>query len=242
MDDADLDEITLQSARYHAIVNKEIQGVADRLEVEQELNSLRANILKILKAKREYLKYKKLTFGSQEATASVAPDTISVFFSVGSPHNDEQQSYVNKLTETFKAQGILLSTLAGWNDNDPLVPIIEALKNSSGCLVLALERYYVEEGIGKRGSDQEAKISNQAYTSPWLHIETALARSLDLPLMILKDTALINEGLIHNDKQEWGIVRISQSSTAEIDEYPVKHFILNWIKQVKSYHREKQGG
>ncbi|MCB0562539.1 MAG: hypothetical protein KDD09_26485, partial [Phaeodactylibacter sp.] len=67
-----------------------------------------------------------------------------------------------------------------------------------------------------------------------------LARSFNLPLIILKDVSLINEGLIHNDKQEWGIVRINQSKINEIDEYPVKNFILNWINQVRQYDKIKK--
>ena len=48
-DDADIDEIILQSAKYHSIKKRERQGTRDNLELELELNNLRANILKILK-------------------------------------------------------------------------------------------------------------------------------------------------------------------------------------------------
>ncbi|MEZ4685973.1 MAG: hypothetical protein R3B47_07860 [Bacteroidia bacterium] len=107
--------------------------------------------------------------------------------------------------------------------------------------MLALERYYVQNGCEKRGSEQENEIIDKSYTSPWLHIEAAIARSLDLPLMILKDKALRNEGLIHDDKQEWGIVRIDESDMNEIFEYPIKNFILNWTNQVKRYHKNRSG-
>lgn len=241
-DDADIDEIILQSAKYHSIVKKEIRGTTDNLELELELSNLRANILKILKSKKDYLKYKKQTFGSDSISETNKEDLVKVFLSVASPFNDDQQNYINKLTAYFKENGILLDTLSDWDDNDPLAPIISQMKKSFGCLVLALERYHVREGVEKRGSNQEVKILGKSYTSPWLHIETALARSFNLPLMILKDVSLINEGLIHNDKQEWGIVRINQSNINEIDEYPVKNFILNWINQVKRYEKNKNRG
>lgn len=238
-DDADIDEIVLQSARYHAVKKKELRGTTDNLELELELNNLRTNILRILKSKKDYLKYRQQTFGSDSPSETGSEDLIRVFLSVGSPFNDEQQSYIDKLTEYFKENGILLDTLSNWNDNDPLLPILDQMKQSSGCLILALERYHVRAGVDKRGSVQEIKIVDKSYASPWLHIETALARSLDLPLIILKDESLINEGLIHNDKQEWGIVRIHQSNIGEIDEYPVKNFILSWINQVKQYDKLK---
>ncbi|MFM9948843.1 MAG: hypothetical protein ACKV1O_12965, partial [Saprospiraceae bacterium] len=99
---------------------------------------------------------------------------------------------------------------------------------------------YVSQGIAKRGSEQSTEIRDRALTSPWLQIETALARSFDLPLIILKEESLENEGLIHNDKQEWGIVRINSTNSREIEEYPIKNFILSWINQVKKYARENK--
>ncbi|MEZ4891989.1 MAG: hypothetical protein R2778_03115 [Saprospiraceae bacterium] len=49
----------------------------------------------------------------------------------------------------FDQNGIALETLKGWDDNDPLVPIIQEMKHSNGCLVLALERYFVSDGTEK---------------------------------------------------------------------------------------------
>ncbi len=235
---AALDEITLQSAKYYAVMEEQRKGLKDGLEVEAVLSKLRLDILQLLRSKKEYLKYQELNF-SNVTTITDSSEQIKVFFSVGSPHNDEQQAYIDTLVEYFKEHGIVLETLKSWNDLDPLVPIIRDLKNSAGCVVLALERVYVEKGSSKRGSEQENTLNNCAYTSSWLHIEAALARAFEIPLIIFKDEALDNEGLIHNDKQEWGIVRINQQNFEEIKQYPIKHFILNWINQVKKYAKEK---
>jgi hypothetical protein len=241
-DDADIDQIIIQSANYRSIVDGQIKGLKDNREVDLALNQLRANILQLLRSKKEYLKYKELTFGPTYTHTESGSDKIKVFFSVGSPFNDSQQHYINKLVDYFDKNGILLETLKGWNDNDPLIPILEEMKTSNGCLVLALERYHIQDGSEKRGSAQETKITDKSLTSSWLHIETALARSLDLPLIILKDRSLKNEGLIHDDKQEWGIVRIDQHNIKEIEEYPIKNFILSWINQVKKYQSSRNRG
>jgi len=238
-DDSELDQIIIQSANYRSIVDGQIKGLADKRESELALNQLRSNILQLLRSKKEYLKYKELTFGDTSTQRAASTEKIKVFFSVGSPFNDSQQNYIDKLVDYFDKNGILLETLKGWNDNDPLVPILDEMKESNGCLVLALERFYINDGIEKRGSAQEGKIINKSLTSSWLHIETALARSLDLPLIIFKDQSLKNEGLIHDDKQEWGIVRINQNNIKEIEEYPIKNFILSWVNQVKKYQLNK---
>ncbi len=241
-EDADSNEIALLSATYFSIVEKSRLGTTSDEATTLAINRLGSHIFDFLTAKKAYLKYKELTFGAS-ASPTIAGnehDAITVFFSVGSPHNDAQHAYIKHLTEYFSAHGIKLETLKGWDDNDPLIPIIQELKKSSGCLVLALERYYVNQGVAKRGSEQANEIKDRAFTSPWLHIETALARSFDLPLIILKEESLENEGLIHNDKQEWGIVRINQANCKEIEEYPIKNFILSWINQVKKYARQNK--
>ena len=238
-DDSDLDSITLQSAKYNAILQKQINGAVKPDELELALSKLRANILQLLRSKKEYLKYKKLTF-EDAYDSEIETEEIKVFFSVGSPHNDKQQVYIKKIVDYFKSHGIILETLKKWNDNDPILPIIDELESSYGCFVLALERYFINEGVEKRGSEQENLIKEKSFTSPWLHIEAAIARSLDLPLIIFKDKSLNNEGLIHDDKQEWGIVRISENEMEKIFEYPIKNFILSWIQQVKKYKKEKK--
>ena len=185
-EDDDLDDITIQSSNYYSVLEKEVRGTADALEVELVLNKLRSNILQLLRSKKEYIRYKEQTFGETSHPDKIDTEEIKVFFSVGSPHNDEQQVYINELVAYFKSNGIKLETLKNWNDNDPILPIINELKASNGCFVLALERYFVSEGTEKRGSDQESKILDKSFTSPWLHIEAAIARSLDLPLIIFK--------------------------------------------------------
>lgn len=240
-DDKDLDAIALQSAKYHAIVNLRLEGTVDEQEADRVLNKLRLAILQLLRSKKEYFKYKEQTFGKEvKPPREEVQDKvlIPVFFSVASPHNDQQQAYIQELTTYFQEHGIELRTLKEWNDNDPLLPIIDAMRNSNGCLVLALERFFIHQGFLKKGSVQEDQIDDQAMASPWLHIEAAVARSLNLPLIILKDENLLNEGLIHNDKQEWGIVRTNYQNIEEIKQYPIKNFILSWINQVKQFYQK----
>ncbi|MEZ4685972.1 MAG: hypothetical protein R3B47_07855 [Bacteroidia bacterium] len=110
-EDDDLDEIIIQSSHYHAALDKQISGTADAPEVELAMNRLKSNILQLLRSKKEYFKYKQQTFGKSIEEAEASPEEITVFFSVGSPHNDIQQTYIDKLVEYFKSNGIKLETL-----------------------------------------------------------------------------------------------------------------------------------
>lgn len=235
----DRDEVSLLLASYNSIIQKSTTKTINELDAEIAMNSLRANILKFLSAKKDYYKYREQTFGQSSSQQPDGAHAVKVFFSVGSPHNELQQQYIDNLKAYFSQHGILLETLKGWNDEDPLVAILAEMKDAHGCLVLAFERFYMKEGVLKRGSEQEHQVKDQSFTSSWLQIEAALARSLEMPLIILKDNALQSDGLIHNDKQEWGIVLIDHRNAAEIDAYPVKNFLLNWINQVKKHARNK---
>lgn len=239
-DDTDRNELSLLLANYNSTIQKTTSGVINHLDADIALNNLRANILKFLSAKKEFFKYKNLTFGDSTNKDDSPKDMVKVFFSVASPHNDLQQEYIKELTTYFEFHGIKLETLKNWNEEDPLLAIIDELKEASGCLVLALERYFIQEGKLKRGGNQEHILKEQAFTSPWLQIESALARSLELPLIILKDNGIQNDGLIDLDKQQWGIVKIDHRKKGEIDTYPVKNFILSWIKNVKKFDQERR--
>jgi hypothetical protein len=229
-----LDELALIEADYNDLESQKASGTIEAGNFRVEMNRLKKTLLQFTKARAENLSYKQAIFKEHNATRK-----IRVFFSVANPHNDVQKEYIKHVGEYFEKKGITLQTLVGWDDDDPLIPIMEDMKAASGCLVLALERNYVVTGIEKRGSKQESMISNIAFTSPWLHIEAALARAHDLPLIILKPTQMQNEGLIHNEKFVSRIIRLEKLDPKDLDEYPIKGAIQNWIKEVKTFHKKK---
>lgn len=78
-------------------------------------------------------------------------------------------------------------------------------------------------------------------TSPWLHIEAAVARTLELPIIIVKDASLHNEGLIHNDKQRSKVVLLKKSLPEETNLIEENRVFLFWIDLVKDYYKQHQG-
>lgn len=232
LDDAEKDQLTIQESKYDSLTKGEISGGISKSEVREQRIQLHQSLLRISNSIKANYKYKQETFGEESSSTTQEKSLTKVFFSVANPHNDHQQKFINELAEHFKTHGISLETLTEWNDSDPLLAISNKLKKCKGCLVLALERMHVSSGITKRGSEQQQSFENSSFTSPWLQIEAALARSYDMPLIILKDKSLKNHGLIHEEKQEWGIARIDQDKFEEIRQYPLKNMISNWVKKV----------
>ncbi len=114
------------------------------------------------------------------------------------------------------------------------------MHSCQGCLVLALERTYVKDGFSKRGSASEHKILDQNYSTPWTHIEAAMAYQLDLPLLILKDKTVKGEGMLDDILFEWRIVQIDPGNPDELDQYPIKSFIRTWVEEIRKNNRKEK--
>ena len=235
IDDPQLDKILLLSASYNNIIKNQIQGTAEKAE----LNQLRANLLGVLRSLREEDEDAQNAFPSARKTQNVDDsEGIKVFLSIATPHNDLQKNYISKVEQHLKKYGIELVTLQDWNSQDPLKPILQLMKSTYGCLVLVLERYYIREGVTKRGSAKEAVLNGEAFASPWNHIEAALANQLNLPLLILKEEKLKSEGMIDESVFEWRIVKIDPEKPEQLDQYPIKQFIRTWVEEVKKMKNE----
>jgi hypothetical protein len=89
----------------------------------------------------------------------------------------------------------------------PLAHIRSVMRQCAGVIIVAYERKYVETGVEKRGAAAAQKIRDCSYTTPWNHIESAIAYSLELPLYILCQNGLSEEGLIES-KIDWYVQHI----------------------------------
>jgi hypothetical protein len=232
-DDNRLDDIILQSGRYHSALKEKGKGTVGFEEVNKILNQLRENILDLLNAEEERHNYKEQVFEADNIQAHEG--LIPVFFSVGSPHKDSQVDYIEKLKAHLLKYQIDLRTLDDddWDSLDPLKPIKRKMESCQACLVLAMERFHVNNGAVKRGSKQEKVVKDQSYATPWTHIEATMAYQLDMPFIILKENTLQGEGMLDDNLFEWRIVRVDPSKPEELDQYPVKSFLRMWIEEVK---------
>lgn len=225
-------EIILQSARYSALKKDQMNGLIDANTASAELNKLRLCVLTFLQEKEESLAFKSEVFDSNSKENS--EDLIPVFLSVGTPHTTFQTNYINTLKDHFLKYKIDLKTLDGddWTELDPLKPVSIKMASCYGCLVLAMERTYINKGISKRLSKQESKIENQCFATPWVHIEASMAYQLKIPFIILKEEHLKSEGMLDVNLFEGKIVKIDSSNPSELKEYPIKSFTRKWVEDV----------
>jgi hypothetical protein len=71
---------------------------------------------------------------------------------------------------------------------------------SNGLLTIAFRRTFVEKGAARFRTDvkslKEATIDGKWLTTPWAHIEPAMAYQLGLPILILRERDVLDDGIL----------------------------------------------
>jgi hypothetical protein len=127
---------------------------------------------------------------------------ISVFLSYPKPHLTQQQNFINRLENYLFGRGFEPRTL-GVTDYDmdaPLKSIRRLMLESNGLITIAFRRTIVIEGKARPKAELpgvlESSIKNIWLTSPYCQIEPAMAYQLGLPILILREKGVVQEGLL----------------------------------------------
>jgi len=123
---------------------------------------------------------------------------ISVFLSYPKPFNDEQEKFVQSVSDYLVSRGLEPRTL-GVTDYDmdsPLKAIRRLMLESNGLITIAFKRAIINNGAGKPSTSQEYSLDGQWLTSPYSHIEPAMAFQIGLPVLILRENGVIQDGIL----------------------------------------------
>jgi hypothetical protein len=167
---------------------------------------------------------------------------ISVFLSYPKPCMDEQQKFIDQVCDYLDGRGFVGRTL-GVTDYDmdaPLKAIRRLMLESNGLITVAFRRTYVQKGVGNYRTNianlETYQLNNQWLTSPWAHIEPAMAYQIGLPILVLREQGVIEEGLFQR-----GVVGTYMpvfDVNGPLDQYFVSpewnNLIQKWEAQVRS--------
>jgi len=127
---------------------------------------------------------------------------ISVFLSYPKPCFGAQQKFIQRVTKHLKERGFAPRTL-GVTDYDmdaPLTAIRRLMLESNGLLTVAFRRTFVKKGTARLRTDvaglKETTIDGQWLTTPWAHIEAAMAYQIGLPILILRENDVLDDGIL----------------------------------------------
>jgi hypothetical protein len=128
--------------------------------------------------------------------------SASIFLSYPKPSFRRQQQFVERVQEYLRQRGFAPRTL-GVTDYDidaPLTAIRRLMLESSGLLTIAFRRTFVEKSVERHCTDieglRENEIKAQWLTTPWAHIEPAMAFQLGLPILIFREEGVLADGVL----------------------------------------------
>jgi hypothetical protein len=129
------------------------------------------------------------------------PYGIPVFFSYPTPCNAAQEQFVKDICAYLKGRGISARTL-GVTDYDlqaPLRGVRRIMLESNGVITIAFRRTLIERGrvMGRARTGEPDRPVEQVWsTSPWAQIEPAMAYQLGLPILLMRESGVIADGLL----------------------------------------------
>ena len=121
-----------------------------------------------------------------------------IFLSYPQSFTSEQEDFIIELKNYLSTRKLTGRTL-GVTDYDseaPLVAIRRLMLESNGLITVAFKRTLISNGKYKPGNHEEKDISNQWLTSPYCHIEPAMAFQIGLPILILREKGVIADGIL----------------------------------------------
>lgn len=154
-----------------------------------------------------------------------------VFISMGTPYTDEHRDFRDKLESFLRDSCDVNPRIIGKNEypeGSPLTKIKDVMSKCHGVIVVAYERKFLKAGQEKRYGLAPVSLNDEIYTTPWNHIESAMAYTLGLPIYVLCQRGLKEEGLIE-DKIDWYVKHLEISSE-ELNKPDVVQSLNSWIE------------
>jgi hypothetical protein len=155
-----------------------------------------------------------------------------IFVSMGTPYAEQYTRFREELDVFLREQCGADARIIGKNEypvGSPLSKIRDVMRTCHGVIIVAYERKHVAKGTDRRGSTEATSFVDRTYPTPWNHIESAMAYSLDLPIHILCQRGLTEEGLIET-KMDW-YVQYLDIAPGSLNDSAIGGTIRSWVRE-----------
>jgi hypothetical protein len=155
-----------------------------------------------------------------------------IFISMGTPYAPKYADFRLTLERFIRDECKADPRILGVNEypaGNPLSKIRDVMRTCDGVLIVAYERNFIGDGFEKRASSTPIALRERTYTTSWNHIESALAYSLDLPIYVICETGLTEDGLIETTV-DWFVQRM-ELTQAGLHDAAVSQSIRTWIDE-----------
>jgi hypothetical protein len=140
---------------------------------------------------------------------------INVFVSVTKPFTSDQENFVQSVEALLAKKGFRPNTIGRnvFAHGQPLKLIDEVMRHCAGAVVLGLRRHYVDVGRDKPFSAYESPLNSIGLATSWNQIEAAMAYVLRLPLLVVREAGVRQDGLLEHG-YDWWVTEVNLGSSA----------------------------
>ncbi|SEL70184.1 hypothetical protein [Parapedobacter koreensis] len=126
---------------------------------------------------------------------------IPIFLSYPKPYLKKQDDFIDQIKLLLDNKGFLARTLGvtDYDMEEPLTAIRRLMLECNGIITVAFKRTLIVQGITKPNSDNGdamIQLENMWTTSPYSHIEPAMAFQIGLPVLIIRENGVIADGVL----------------------------------------------
>jgi len=156
-----------------------------------------------------------------------------VFLSIGQIANDQQETFVRSIEDRLRAEGLVPQTVGRnvFSTDRPLVAVKECMDSCSGVAVIALERRYFPSGVERRGGPKQSNLSDIKLATPWNQIEAAMAYDREIPLMVIVEEGVTEEGLLERGN-DWYVQTVKAEPSA-LNSVEFNGVLASWKDKVQ---------
>lgn len=131
---------------------------------------------------------------------------IPVFLSRAQPHTMPQARFLKALCKHLRSRGLEPRTVGdtdfGLNGLDAVRGL---LRQCNGIISVAFRRAVVRDGVDRPDADQslgdavrEVILTDTWLTTPWCHMEAAMAYQIGLPVLLVVENGVRQDGALEN--------------------------------------------
>lgn len=169
--------------------------------------------------------------------------TITLFVSkLGTLDSTQRKQFDSSIAALKKLGDVDIQKIERdqYSNVSQLTDVSTRLQKCDGCVIFAFGYLNVVNGLiheHVEGEDRE-KINNKLYSSPWLHIEAALANGRQMPCLIIYDKNLCRDGMFEDNiiNPDKNMYAFPYSDTIS-DKDKIK--MRKWFSLVQEYHHYK---
>jgi len=172
-----------------------------------------------------------------------APREKHVFISVGSRFTAAQEAFLEALLKMLEGCGVtprvMNKTRQDFPTGNPLVSILRVMGECHGAVIVAFERKFIAEGLERRDSPEQTQFRNITLTTPWNQIEASMAFTRGIPILVLAEHGLHEEGLLEQ-KYDWYVQRLAIDPVALSSE-ETRRRIQIWCERLPTEPAKDEG-